>query len=233
MLSDFELMNIHKEVLFIHNQNHRIVGLNSSDCRPPPRFFLGRTREGNVWRFRKDLPTEILVKLDELAASEPVSSRFNDNPVHFKDYQRILETHSRVSSIWIGPAYRFPYRIKQHENEVIQIQKNNSHYMEKGFADSIADLEKSQPFIALIKDGIAVSICCSARAIEIAAEAGVETLEYYRGKGYAVEVVSMWARKIRESGRIPLYSTSLTNQASLKVAGKLHMKQYGADIHFT
>lgn len=57
--------------------------------------------------------------------------------------------------------------------------------------------------------GRPVSICFCARRSEIAAEAGVETAQSYRGKGYAVRVTAAWAIAIRNSGKIPLYSTSL------------------------
>jgi predicted GNAT family acetyltransferase len=58
----------------------------------------------------------------------------------------------------------------------------------------------------------------------------VETLEGYRGRGYAPMVVAAWARAVRETGRIPLYSTSRNNRASEAVARKLGLVQYGSDL---
>ncbi|HZS91689.1 MAG TPA: GNAT family N-acetyltransferase, partial [Chloroflexota bacterium] len=43
-------------------------------------------------------------------------------------------------------------------------------------------------------------------------------------------VVAGWARAIRASGRIPLYSTSWDNHASQAVARKLGLVQYGTDL---
>ena len=80
--------------------------------------------------------------------------------------------------------------------------------------------------IAIVEDGHPVSICFCARRSEVAAEAGVETVERYRGKGFGSRVTAAWALAIRASGRIPLYSTSWTNHASLAVARKLSLIPY-------
>ena len=73
----------------------------------------------------------------------------------------------------------------------------------------------------------------TARLTDRAAEAGVETLEPYRGHGYAAVVAAGcagWAHAIRATGRIPLYSTSWDNLASQGVARRLRLVQYGTDL---
>lgn len=82
--------------------------------------------------------------------------------------------------------------------------------------------------LAIIENDHPVSICFCARRSEAAAEAGVETAESYRGKGYGPRVTAAWAQAIRESGRVPLYSTSWTNHASLAVARKLGLVAYAS-----
>ena len=72
--------------------------------------------------------------------------------------------------------------------------------------------------------------CYSARLTGRAAEAGVETLETHRGRGYAPAVVAAWAHAVRETGRIPFYSTSWDNLASQAVARKLGLVQYATDL---
>jgi predicted GNAT family acetyltransferase len=74
------------------------------------------------------------------------------------------------------------------------------------------------------------SVCFSARNTPVAAEAGVDTVEEFRGRGYAPAVVAAWARAVRQEGRVPLYSTSWDNLASRSVARKLGLVMYGADF---
>ncbi|WP_081607758.1 GNAT family N-acetyltransferase [Brevibacillus borstelensis] len=54
-------------------------------------------------------------------------------------------------------------------------------------------------------------------------------MEEYRGKGYAIRVASSWANAIRQSQRIPLYSTSWENYSSQSVAKHLQLHFYGTD----
>ena len=77
-----------------------------------------------------------------------------------------------------------------------------------------------------------MAVCCSSRVTGRAAEAGVNTLEGYRGRGYAPAAVAAWAAAVRASGRLPLYSTSWDNVASQGVARKLGLVLYGADLSF-
>lgn len=83
------------------------------------------------------------------------------------------------------------------------------------------EFEAREPRVAVVEEGAAVCLCFSSRLTERAAEAGVETLEAYRGRGYAVAAVAGWAHVVRSPGRIPLYSTAWDNRASHAVARKL------------
>jgi predicted GNAT family acetyltransferase len=85
------------------------------------------------------------------------------------------------------------------------------------------------PVMGVVVDGHPVSICYCARRSDVAAEAGVDTAPGYQRRGYAVRVTAAWALAMRASGRIPLYSTSWTNTASLAVARKLGLLVYASD----
>lgn len=77
------------------------------------------------------------------------------------------------------------------------------------------------PFCAAyLEDSQVVSICRSVRIILEAEEAGIETAELYRRKGYAFHTLAEWAEAVRRNGSIPLYSASISNLASLGLAKK-------------
>lgn len=64
----------------------------------------------------------------------------------------------------------------------------------------------------------------------MAAEAGIETVAPFRGRGYAPRVAIAWARQVRSLGLTPLYSTDWSNHASLAVARKLKLVPFAADF---
>jgi predicted GNAT family acetyltransferase len=64
-------------------------------------------------------------------------------------------------------------------------------------------------------------------------EAGVETHPAFRGRGFAVRAVAAWARAVRATGVLPLYSTSWENHGSRGVARRLGLVQLGSDLHVT
>ncbi len=85
--------------------------------------------------------------------------------------------------------------------------------------------------VARNSGGEVVAVCHSARSTRTAAEAGVETAADYRGRGLAGIVVLGWAAAVIAGGRIPIYSTQWTNQASRAVARKLGLIPFGEDCH--
>lgn len=232
LISELELIEIQVETLFIHDEKGRLQHINNPEKSPAPRFFLGLTKEGNIWRFRYDLPEDVISMLDELATSEPIPTDLRKKPMNFEAFRDVLRAHREIQKVWLGPAYRFPDNIKRPTN-VVRVAQENAELLRFGFADAIPHLELSQPCMAIVEKGRAVSICLSVRISSQAHEAGVETLETYRRKGYATNVVAAWAMAVRELGRIPLYSTSWDNVASQSVARKLGLILYGVDLHFT
>lgn len=60
-----------------------------------------------------------------------------------------------------------------------------------------------------------------------AAEAGVETLAPFRGRGLATAAVACWARAVQRGGRLALYGTTWENAASRGVARRLSARFYG------
>lgn len=91
------------------------------------------------------------------------------------------------------------------------------------------ELPERSPILGIVEDGHAVSVCFCARRSQVAAEAGLETAVNFRDRGFGTRVTAAWAQAIRDSGRLPLYSTSWSNGASLAVARKLKLSACGSD----
>jgi RimJ/RimL family protein N-acetyltransferase len=162
--------------------------------------------------------------------AEPVVADLSQPPRCLLALQTTLARDAPLTEMWSGPAWRFPDEIPQVEREVIPVTRENDDLVRPVFPILADDLRWRQPCLAIVADGRLASLCYSARNTPIAAEAGVDTLEEFRGRGYAPAVVAAWARVVREEGRIPLYSTSWDNLASRSVACKLGLVLYGADL---
>lgn len=233
-VSDLRLLELQVEALFTHDAIGRIVATNEPGGGPAPRFFLGRAYTGNLWRVRHDLPESTARRLAALAASEPVGGALRAEPRHMAAYLEALRADGEVRHTYSGPAFRFPDTLSTPAAGVTPITRANLHLLRLLDWDlealAAGELEGWSPMMALVADGAAVSLAFSARLTERVAEAGVNTLEGYRGRGYAPAVVTAWAHAIRASGRIPLYSTSWDNLASQAVARKLGLVQYGVEL---
>lgn len=235
MLNDLNLMNIQVRALFTSNADSRLLFVNEpgGTVIPAPRLFLGRTRAGNLLRFRADLPQNLCEELKVLCADEPtLDGEFNEPPRHLETYVRLLERDAPVQEVSSGPAYQFA-DYEMPSKPILAITENNAEILQDGFEELITELPLWQPFVALIEDNRAVSVCRSVRITSEAHEAGVETLPDFRGKGYAKDVTAEWARLVCGIGAIPLYSTSWENVASQAVARKLRLKCYGTDFNVT
>jgi len=236
MSSDWELMQIHVSALYRHDDRNRLLAVNEpGHPRPddplPPRLFVGRTREGLIWRFRHDLPGSLVAELAAMLAVEPVAADLSRPLQCLEAVQATLARTGPPSWMWSGPAWHFPAEIPASEPRVIPVTPENDELVRLLSPVLVADeVPSRQPCLTLLDDGRLASLCFSARNTPIAAEAGVETLEEFRGRGYAPAVVAAWARAVRQEGRIPLNSTSWDNLASRSVARKLGLVLYGADV---
>ncbi|WP_233455092.1 kasugamycin N-acetyltransferase AAC(2')-IIb [Paenibacillus elgii] len=225
-----ELMKMHVEAMFTHDRNMRLRTINEPwPGEPPaPRFFLGRTIEGSaLCRFRYDVPETLARQLEELCADEPVVRDFQTKPKHFEAYMNLLQSERFT----MGPCYLIPETTVPTMEVVSVTRENVTELARGGFEWLTSDIDYAQPCIALVREGRAVSICRSVRIASRAHEAGLETLEEFRGKGYAAAVVAGWARAVRNMKAAPLYSTLCDNLSSQRVARKSGLSFYG--VNFT
>lgn len=212
---------LHLNTLFVLDGRGCIVATRELSPQAPPLFCLVRGTTGCVWAVRHDIANEIAAEVDARAREEPPITDFRAPPLNAERYLSLLG--ERVSS---GPAFSFPETLPDTGTVA--------------FVDDIATLEHNfrgwtaeeipgcSPVVAIVEEGYAVSVCFCARRSEVAAEAGLETAEAFRGRGLAVRVTAGWARAVRASGRTPLYSTSWANEASLAVARKLGLQMYAS-----
>lgn len=225
-----ELMELHVEALFTHDRNKRLLTINEpwSGEDPAARFFLGRTIEGTaLCRFRYDVPEKVIEQLEELCADEPIVSDFRTKPKHFEAYMSLLQGERFT----MGPCYLVPAQAAPAMQMISITRDNMKEFLHGDFEWLTSEIDSAQPCIGLVREGRAVSICRSVRITSRAHEAGLETLEGYRGRGYAASVVAGWATEVRRTGRLPLYSTSWDNFASQSVARKSALSLYG--VNFT
>jgi hypothetical protein len=228
-------MDIQIPTLFVCNADGRLryirePGYEEAELDPAPRFFMGRTLQGNVWRFRHDLPDALIQDLEQLCRTEPMAGNLADPPHNAAAIRAALHAYEPVTQEERGPAYWIPEGV-QASVEAVLISEANVQLLEAHFPWKITSRSnfKIGPILAAVAQGSAVSICYCARLTSQAAEAGVETVEAFRGHGHASAVVAGWASAIRQRGLIPFYSTSWENVASQGVARRLGMVCYGED----
>lgn len=193
--------------------------------RPAPRFALVRTSDGPLCRVRADIPDDLAEALIAVALAEPPMRRPDDPPTCDPEVTRLLSPIERTGG---GPFYAFPAVIGP-DVSVTEITPTTRHLVpsELGGPEDLPDHEF--PCFAVVVDGRAVSVCRTARLVERAAQAGVNTIEAYRRKGYASRVVVAWGRTIRKMRREPIYSTWYENDASRALARSAGLTLVGVD----
>ncbi|MCA9837218.1 MAG: GNAT family N-acetyltransferase [Trueperaceae bacterium] len=223
-------MKLHVRVLFKHDENDRLIAVNQWNGGIVPRFFLGRTQQGAIWRFHARLPQTLMDELSSLCQEE-TADPFTE-PKHKASYLALLNAHAPDGQVWQGPAYAC-FQKPALSGQTAAITGENKHLLEGGLEDWLADIPYWQPFMASLEDNKAVAVCASVRTFGGAYEAGVETLAAYRQKGHAAHAVSAWANSLLAQNSLPLYSTSWENKASQAIARKHGFEFYGSDFHIS
>ena len=229
-IATLDLMEHQINTLFCCDPDGRLRHVNELDAPLAPRFFMGRTRHGNFWRFRYDLPADTIDKLENLCKSEPLTADLANPPRNYAAIKAVIHDHAPLTREYRGPAYWISEDTQTSAN-VVLISESSADLLRAGFPWMLPLPQGREvgPVAAVIEHGSAVSLCFCARLPIQATEAGVETLAAFRGKGYATAAVAKWAAEVRQQGYIPLYSTSWDNLASQSIARKLRMVLYGED----
>jgi hypothetical protein len=228
-MDDGELMRVRVETGFTYDGRGRMLRTNEPDGRPAPRLFLGRTRSGYIYRLGHAVPDVLARRLAEVIEREPFAGAVRMPPAGVDAVREALAGHAPIAGEGGGPAYRFPDALVR-PPDVIPITADDAHLVQDTFPWVI--LAGWQPCFAMVRDGAAVSVCFSSRIGTQAAEAGVNTLPEFRGRGYAAAVTAAWGAAIRDRRLIPLYSTAWDNLASQGVARRVGLSMFGADMHW-
>jgi RimJ/RimL family protein N-acetyltransferase len=231
-LSQGDLLDLHVRTLFRLDERDRIIAINEDGLGDPPRLYVGRTSSGLIVRFRHDVPDALIHEITAILAGEPSVGDSSTPLVTLELLRAALNRHAPVVREWSGPAWYVPVTTTA-TAAIDTTLVSDPDVLTDGFPDLAAELKYKAPVVAVVVEGAAVATCCSSRTSVSAAEAGVETLPEYRGRGYAAAVVARWAGEVRSQGRIPLYSTSWDNLASQGVARRLGLVFIGSDVHFT
>ena len=225
--TDLQLMHIQAETLYRYDTDGRLRSINEPGDPPAPRFFMGRTAQGSLWRFRYDMPATIVRQIEVLCSSEPAGAPIGHPSPHYNAIRAILQAQAPIEQEFRGPAYRVPDTV-QPSAGVVLISTANEQLLQPWFMD-LLPVDPQQTIAVVIEEGAAVAICICSRLTARAAEAGAQTVTAFRRRGYAAAAVASWAAELRQRGRLALYSTAWDNLASQGVAHKLGMRLYGED----
>ncbi len=228
-----ELARLHLDALYECDADDFITA--SRDAKlSPPRFHLVRTPAGNHWLLRATLDTKQRARLAAILLLQPQIADCADAQVHppaLESIRAILADYAPAETEYRGPAFFFPEQLPpSHRAELLGDRRRAPR--EGPFAWLREADDASRP-IALVRSesGDVASVCYSARATSVVAEAGVRTLEQHGGHGFARMAVIAWAAAVRQDGRTPLYSTQWENIASRALASRLGLICYGEDLH--
>lgn len=205
--------------MYRFNEAGRIVSTLEPKPAVGPSFTLIRGRSECVWAVGARVPTNLAHELDALAVREQPVDDWQEPPGFAERYQALLG-----GELVSGPALEFPDQIDAPKGvSLIDDVSLLTRYFRGWTAE---EMPERTPMAVMLLDGHAVSLCGCARRTSGAAEASLETAEPFRGRGLAVQVSAAWAIAVKQSGRLPLYSTSWENLASLSVARKLGLSVY-------
>ena len=232
--SDFVLALQRVDALFTRDRQGNLLTLNELEPVPPPtpapRIYLGVTARGIVRGYRQDVPVALRSAVEAFCdGAETLTHADNDFSAALRT---ALSGHDPSAAEWeisAGPAYVFPETFMT-ADAVTLIEPDQKHLLETEFPFTATWLRERWPCYGVVIDERAVSICYSARRTAEVAEAGVDTAENYRGRGYAALVTAAWANAIRAAGITPVYSTSDDNHASQTVARKLGLREFCRDV---
>ena len=214
--------------LFVVDDRGLIVRVNEPGGGPPPLFYMGRATDGCVAFVSARLPAALGQRLLTATAEEPPTDDFT-RPAHALRVAAAIALEMRLAvTMRRGPAYLAagdPPAIEIDAGVAVAAgQRLHPWIAERWHEATLPPLELAS--VVMVDDQV-VALCHCARLGPHDAEAGVETAEEFRHRGFAAAATADWIRAVHASGRAAFYSTDWDNVASQGVARKLGLQLLG------
>lgn len=239
---DLDLSALHLVTRFILDDDGRIVCENAPDRAATPRLYLEGCRSGNLARVSHDVEAETAHAIAALAADEPPFCDPEQRPVHFDEYQRLLDPDALVRRWGTGLVWTFPEGFAYSSDvplvgsETPDGERLLAGIRERGMPAPLVVLgyrgveDFWAPWCVALHAGEAAAVAITARLGPAGAEVGVATVPALRGRGYAAAAVAGWAALPALRGRRLFYSTQRQNLSSRRVAARLGLRYRGASF---
>jgi hypothetical protein len=177
-------------------------------------------------RVRADVPDRTVEACRRIVEAMPAWTGEPPEPAIFDRLRVALERDVPIEEEVRGPAFRFGERMSPGPTDATLIDESSAHLLERHFPYTLEVFAARAPVIGVVRDGVVVAACYAARKRPEGMEAGVDTIEPYRRRGFAAGVVTAWRDEVEAIGAQPLYSTEWDNLASRAVARKLGLVAY-------
>jgi hypothetical protein len=224
-----KLLEMHIEALFTLDGQSKLVSINEpwDKTKPAPRLYLGKTFDGSIiYKYGYNISFEIIKKLEYYLEKESILEK-NYEIKYLDEYINILGSKDYSQEI----CFYYNDEINESLDHYKKINSENINKINLKYFEWLKEeIKYCQPCCAIIEKNQIVSICRSVRITENAHEAGIETINEYKGKGLAVKILREWANEVQKIGCIALYSTNKENKSSQKVAEKALLNNFGIGI---
>src|SRR5215204_446484 len=139
-----DLMRLHVEALFTHDDDGCLVRSNEPGGAPAPRFFLGRSADGVTLRFRHDVHPDLRRELETAVADHAHDALALDSPTDPSRYRDILARHAPVEKMESGPAFSFPRELRVF-GDAIRVTATNAAVLRPLLEPWLPDVPVGQP----------------------------------------------------------------------------------------
>ncbi|HEX4741118.1 MAG TPA: GNAT family N-acetyltransferase [Caulobacteraceae bacterium] len=239
MTTGLERLQTQRRTGFRLDARGRLLGLNSPEDLPPPRFVLAGCAVGNLASVSAWLDEATAAELLTLALDEPPFWSPGSAPLHLERYLAILDAseaeieldHELTPDL---PPWSLEGALVASETaegagllEALRRGGMPAGLFDMGFVDVG---EFWAPWCAVIVEGEVASIAFAARLSDAGAAVGVATAPAFRGRGLGAAAVAGWTRLPALRGRRLFYSTRLSNRASRAVVERLGLTAFGLTL---